>query len=184
VLLEKSAGRSDAWLPTAELRRAQALAQLRRWEEASQLAQTIASRYPNFSEQYEADYLVGRAFAAQANFEAARQWYAKAIAGATAAESETAAMAQWMLAETYFHQEKYPQALAEYLKVDPQSARWHEAALLQAGKSEEAVGHWQAAGEYYQKLLDQYPAGQLSAEATRRLGAARERAASQPTARK
>ena len=184
VLLEKAAGRDDAWLPTAELRRAQALAQLRRWDEASQIAQSIATRYPNFSEPYEADYLVGRAFAAQANFDAARQWYAKAIEGAAAAGSETAAMAQWMLGESYFHQEKYPEALAEYLKVDAKSPRWHSAALLQAGKAEEAQGGWQAAADYYQKLLEQYPDGQLSAEATRRLGAARERAASQPTARK
>jgi cellulose synthase operon protein C len=184
VLLDKAAGRTDAWLPTAELRRAQALAQLRRWDEASQIAQTLATRYPNFGEAYEADYLVGRAFAAQANFDAAREWYAKAIAGAAAAGSETAAMAQWMLGESYFHQEKYSEALAEYLRVDEQSPRWHGAALLQAGKAEEALGHWQAAADRYQKLLEQYPDGQLSAEATRRLGAARERAASQPTARK
>ncbi len=184
VLLDKAAGRTDAWLPTAELRRAQSLAQLRRWDEASQIAETIASRYPNFSEPYEADYLVGRAFAAQANFDAARRWYAKAIEGAAAAGSETAAMAQWMLGESYFHQEKYPEALAEYLRVDAQSPRWHGAALLQAGKAEEAQGGWQAAADYYQKLIEQYPDGQLSAEATRRLAAARERAASQPTARK
>ena len=93
-------------------------------------------------------------------------------------------MAQWMLGESYFHQEKYPEALAEYLKVDEQSPRWHGAALLQAGKAEEVQGHWQAAADHYQKLLERYPDGQLSAEATRRLGAARERAASQPTARK
>jgi TolA-binding protein len=176
ALSAKTRENSAAWLATAELRRAQSLAQLRRWSEASEVAQGIQQRFPDFPQSYEADYIVGRAFAAQADFDGARTWYAKAVDAPGAAETETAAMARWMIGESYFHQEQYAPALDEYLKVGEQFPHWHSAALLQAGKSQEALGRWQAAAEMYQQLIERYPDGQLHAEATRRLTAARQRA--------
>ncbi len=115
-------------------------------------------------------------------FSAARQWYAKAIAAG--GDSETAAMARWMTGESYFHQENYAAALAEYLQVGDRYPRWHAAALLQAGKAEEAVSDWQSAAKQYEQLLERYPNSELSAEATRRLTAARQQAAARPAAPK
>jgi TolA-binding protein len=85
-----------------------------------------------------------------------------------------------MLGESFFHQEDHARALAEYLKVDDRFPRWHAAALLQAGKCAEAVGRWSAAAEHYARLLEKYPTCDLSAEATRRLSAARGRASGPP----
>ncbi len=184
ALAKKTAELNDTWLPTAELRRAQALAQLRRWNEALAVAEKIAARFPNFPEQYEVNYLLGRAYAAQADFDSARQWYKKTLEAPEAVGSETAAMARWMLGESYFHQEKYPQALAEYLQVDGHFPHWHAAALLQSGKAEQAQGQWKRAADFYQKLLELYPDSELNAEANRRLVAMRQRLASGPTARK
>ncbi len=178
---EKAQGRSDAWLPTAELRRAQALAQSKQWAEAASTAKSIAIQFPDFAQQYEADYLIGRASAAQAEFDEARSWYAKAIAAPNAAGTETAAMAQWMTGESYFHQQQYAAALDEYLKVGPEHARWHAAALLQAGKSQEALGRWQDAATAYGDLGQQYPDSPLAAEAMQRLTAARTRATAVPS---
>ena len=50
-------------------------------------------------------------------------------------------MAQWMIGESFFHQEKYAEALAEYLRVDDRYPfpRWQAAALLQAGKCHERL---------------------------------------------
>jgi cellulose synthase operon protein C len=121
--------------------------------------------------------VVARAFAAQADFDAARTWYAKVIEAPGAAETETATMARWMVGESYFHQEQFAPAIDEYLKVGEQFPRWHSAALLQAGKAQESLGRWQTAAELYQQLVQRYPDGQLHAEAARRLSAARQRAA-------
>lgn len=178
---EKAKGRTDAWLPTAELRRAQAMAQTKQWSEAAEAAKGISARFPEFAQQYEADYLVGRAAAAQAEFDEARTWYAKAIAAANAAGTDTAAMAQWMTGESYFHQQQYQAALDEYLKVGPEHARWHAAALLQAGKSQEALGRWQDATTSFTELTRQHPDSPLAAEAMQRLTAARARAAATPS---
>jgi TolA-binding protein len=181
ALREKTRENSAPWVATAELRRAQSLAQLHRWSEASEAAQALQQRFPQFAQSHEADYIVGRAFAAQADFDAAREWYAREIAAPAAAGSETAAMAQWMIGESYFHQEQYEHALSEYQKVGEGFPRWHSAALLQAGKAQESLGRWQAASELYQQLIDRYPDGQLHAEAVQRLGAAQQRAANSPS---
>jgi len=63
---------TQPWAASAELRRAQALAQQKQWDEAVDVAGQIPARFPNFAEVYEVDYLVGRAKAAQADFAAAR----------------------------------------------------------------------------------------------------------------
>jgi TolA-binding protein len=177
MLSEKTKQNPAPWVATAELRRAQTLAQLHRWSDASEAARAIPQRFPEFPQSYEADYILGRSSAAQADFDAAREWYAKVIEAPAAAGTETAAMARWMVGESYFHQEQYAKALAEYQKVGEKFARWHSAALLQAGKAQESLGQWQAASELYQKLIDRYPEGQLHAEAVQRLGAAQQRAA-------
>ena len=59
---------------------------------------------PDFEEQYEADYVIGRCLANQADFEAARKAYRQVINVARRAKTETAAMAQWLIGESYFHQ--------------------------------------------------------------------------------
>lgn len=181
-LAAASKDRPEAWSALAELRRAQALAQLKRWDEALEVAHDIADRFPNFDQQHEADYLIGRGLAAQADFAAARESYAKVIASSRAATTETAAMARWMIGETFFHQEKYAEALAEYLRVDERYPfpRWQSAALLQAGKCHESLGQWQSAVAVYQRLLKTYPSSEFRGEAGERLAEASKRLARQP----
>lgn len=172
----------EAWSAVAELRRAQALAQLKRWDEALEVAREIASRFPNFDQQHEADYLIGRGLAAQADFAAARESYAKVIASPRSATTETAAMAQWMIGESFFHQERYAEALAEYLRVEERYPfpRWQSAALLQAGKCHESLGQWQSAVAAYQRLLKTYPTSDFCSEAGERLAEANKRLVKNP----
>jgi tetratricopeptide (TPR) repeat protein len=89
-------------------------------------------------------------------------------------------MARWMIGESYFHQENYAAALAEYSKVDEQTSfpRWQAAALLQAGKCHELLGEWRLAVEVYGRLLKTLPQSDLCAEATRRSEAAGQHASS------
>lgn len=169
-----------------ELRCAQSLAQLKKWNEAGQIAAGIEMRFVDFERQHEVDYLVGRCRAAAADFDGAREAYRKAIASPRATGSETQAIAQWMLAETYFHQEDYRTALTEYDHLDEtcKFPRWHAAALLQSGKCREHLGQWSAAVETYEQLLKKYPDSEFSAEANERREIARNRYAAESATRK
>ena len=107
----------------------------------------------------------------QADFAAAREHYARVIRSEHAGKSETAAMAQWMVGESYFHQENYRAALAEYLRVEILYAypRWQAAALLQAGKCQERLGQWKEAAQTYARLVKVYPKSDVVADAASRL---------------
>lgn len=170
---------AEPWSAMAELRRAQSLVELKEWSDVLEVARQIGGRFPNFEHQHEVDYLVGRALAAQADMNGAREAYARVVASPRGGNTQTAAMAQWMIGESYFHQENYRAALAEYAKVDARYpfARWQAAALLQRGKCHELLGQWPAAVEAYERLLQQHPAGDFSAEARERLAAAQQRIA-------
>ncbi len=164
-------GRQEAWLAIVPLRHAQALAHLKRWHEASEVAAKIEAAYPNFAQQFEADYLIGRCLAAEADLQGARDAYAKVIRSPTGAKTETAAMAQLMIAETYWHQKNFTAALQEYLRVEILYAypTWQALALLQAGKCHQQLGQWQQAAELYARLLKVYPNEDAAKEASQRL---------------
>jgi TolA-binding protein len=151
------------------LRRAQLCALRGEWDLASRLASTVAALCSDFGQQHEVDYLLGRCAAARAEFQQAREHYHLAIA--QAGHSETAAMAQWMIGETFFHQKDYDRAIREYLRIDLlyDFPRWRAAALLEAAKCSQLRDQAEQAAELYTKLLDKYPESSLAAEAANRL---------------
>jgi TolA-binding protein len=179
VLAESAKGTQAAWLAMAPLRRAQVLAQQKRWDEALALAATIEKEFPTFAQQYEADYLIGRCHAASARFEEARASYQKVTRSATGGKTETAAMAQWMIGESYFHQKEYDAAVKEYLRVEILYAypRWQASALVQAGKAYEAAGKWTDAVKTYAQVLQKYAKTPGADEASNRLRVLRQRLA-------
>jgi TolA-binding protein len=179
ALSKASGARGQAWSAAAQLRRAQALVQLKQWHEALEVARALAAQSPDFDQQYEVDYVIGRCLAAQADLAGARAAYEKVVLSPRAAQSETAALAQWMIGETYFHQEDYSAALTEYEKTlrEFPTARVCAAALLQAGKCHELLGHWDAAVAAYRQLMEKYPTSELSTEAARRVELAQARVA-------
>jgi len=161
----------ETWLAMVPLRRAQILAIDRNWTDAYELASTIERDYPGFDRQYEADYLLGRCLAARAEFEAARAAYRRAIDSPQGAKTETAAMAQWMIGETFFHQKNYAAAVREYLRVEIlyDYPRWQAAALVQAGKCYEQLGQPGEARKLYQRVAQDYPVRPFVEEAKGRL---------------
>ena len=168
----------EKWLPMVALRQAQILALEKKWAEALDLAQQIAAKHPNFEQQYEVDYLIGRCLANEGRFDDARAAYRKVTRSESGGKTETAAMAQWMIGESYFHQKNYEAALREYLRVEILYAypTWQAAALLQAGKCHEFLGEWKQASELYAKLLKTYPETTFAEEASKRLREAQTRA--------
>ncbi len=171
-------GRTDSWLAMVPLRRSQVLAHQGAWAEAFDTAHEIAAQYPNFRQQYEVDYLLGRAHASRAEFDKAREAYERVIRSPTGGRSETAAMAQWMIGETYFLQKKYTEAIKAYHRVEGLYAypQWQSASLLQAGKCHEMLGRWKEAINLYSQILKDYQETDYSEEASRRLRVAQQRA--------
>ncbi|MCS7304044.1 MAG: tetratricopeptide repeat protein [Thermoguttaceae bacterium] len=145
--------------PLVALRQAQLLAHQRRWDEVLQAATRIREQYPQFDQLYEADYLLGRALAMKARFDEAREAFQRVIRSPQGAKTETAAMAQWYIGETYFHQRDYQTALRAYLLVEVLYAypEWQALALLEAARCHQMLGQADQAQKLYQRLLADFP---------------------------
>ena len=107
----------------------------------------------------------------------AREAYTKVLRSPQGGKTETAAMAQWMIGETFFHQENYESAIAAYLRVEILYAypKWQAGALLQAGKCQETLGRWKDAVDTHARLIQTYPDTEFTDEAKRRLSVAQQR---------
>jgi len=174
-LAQSTADDRENWVGMIALRRSQVRAHKKQWAEALEIASGIAKRFPNFNQQYEADYVIGRALAMQARFEDARQAYRRVTRSADGSSTETAAMAQWMIGETYFHQKDYRAAIREYLRLEVLYAypKWQSAALLQAGKCYELLGQADQAQQLYARIMKEFAETSFANEAARRLRTAR-----------
>ena len=95
------------------------------------------------------------------------------ILSAAGAKTETAAMAQWMIGETYFHQKNYQAALREYLRLEILYAYpdWQAAALLEAGKCHQRLGEATQAAELYRQILKDYSKTSFAEQAAKQLSA-------------
>jgi len=177
-LARDTQGQDDTWLAIIPLRRAQVLAQQRKWAAAYALVENLAEKHPGFSQQYEADYLMGRCLANQARFDDARAAYERVVNSPHGRRTETAAMAQWNIGETYFHQKDYENAIRAYSRVELlyDFPRWQALSLLQAGKCYEMLGKWDEAIDSYRQIAEQFPNTEATGEAARRLQVASERA--------
>ncbi len=164
----------------SQLRQAQCLAALKKWKQAQELVEAATAQFPNFQLAYEFDYLRGRCLAAKALFAEARVAYLAVTRSSAGNKTETAAMAQWMIGETYFHQQEFETAIREYLKVEILYAHplWQSASLLQAGKCHERLGQYGQAAELFARLAKDYPDSPHAADALERMPLAKQRAAS------
>jgi TolA-binding protein len=165
----------EPWTAVVPLREAQSLAQLGRWDEALAAAQPIGRDYPLFPQQHEADYSVGRSLAGLGRFREAREAYERVLRSPQGGKTETAAMAQWMIGESYFHQRDYEAALRAYLRVESLFAyrQWQAAALLQAGKCYEQLKRPIQAKGLYERIVKEYSDTPYGPQAEERLRATR-----------
>jgi TolA-binding protein len=163
----------EPWWAAACLRAAQALVHLRRWNEAQQAAEQLLAQAAAFPRAYEAHYVLGRCYAARALFDEARACYRRVVSSPLGGKTETAAMAQWMIGETYFHQRDYTAAVREYLRVEIlyDFPAWQAAALLQAGKCCEKLGKLDEAAAHYRRVVEQFADTEFREPAAQRLQA-------------
>lgn len=166
------------WVAMVLLRSAQVAAHQNRWLDAIESARSVAARFPEFRLQHEADYMIGRALSARGRFSEARDAFGRVIRSPLGSHTETAAMAQWMIGESFFHQKEFRYALRAYQRVISLHAypRWQSAALLQSGKCHEALGEWQQALKQYAELIQQHPTSEFAEVASSRMRIARREA--------
>ena len=178
---------TDVWRTLVPLRRAQIMAWRNEWPEALAAAQAVIDEQPDFRRRYEADYVVGRALMALARLDEARTAFQRVVDDPHGSASETAAMAQWMIGETYLHQRQYREAIRAYLKVELlyDYDHWRATALLQTAACYECLQEPEEARRIYQQLIDQFPQFEQQQTAAQRLQAleqAEHRNASAPSA--
>lgn len=165
------------WRPIALLRRAQLAAIAENWEGTRELCEQLRQQYQDFKQDYEVDYLLGRYYSSKGDFVQSREAYQRVIRSPRGSQTETAAMAQWMIGETYFHQDEYRHAIEAYHRVETlyNFPHWKAAALLQSGKCHERMNQPKHAVTLYAQLLKELPDSEYADEASRRMNVARQR---------
>jgi TolA-binding protein len=180
-LVSNCVGTAEPWVPMVSLRRAQLAGRREEWQEVLRLVEELDRKYPEFELAYECDYLRGRALAGRGEMSAARAAYGEVLENEWAMGTETAAMAQWMIGETHFHQRNYEIAVIEYARVIERNAlpEWQARAALQAGKCAELSGQWEKATECYADALERWQGTSSEKQLTARLRWSQERVAQQ-----
>ncbi len=167
-----------AWYPRLWILLAEVRFRKKDYAGVEQAVTELKQRLPNGPLLYQAEEVLGRCFKQQAEFDKARAAFQRAIADPTSFRTETAAKSQFLLAETYFLQEKWLDAFRAYMKVYSNYAAypsWQAAALLQAGKCDEQQGEWKTAAQTYEQLITEFPQSTHIAEAKKRQENARKR---------
>jgi TolA-binding protein len=103
--------------------------------------------------------VLGRTYKNQAKFDEARAVFKQVTDDPIAARTETAAKAQFMIAETYLAQKDYKAALENYLKVDIlyDFPEWQAPALFQAAACDKELGDWPQVVRDYETLIAKFP---------------------------
>ena len=106
----------------------------------------------------------------KARFTEARAYYHEVVSSNDARRTETAAMAQWMIGEAFFHQKRFDEAIRAYLRVDIlySHRKWRAAALLQAAKCFELENELQKADEPYSRVLAEFADTPFATQANER----------------
>ncbi|MFG0335212.1 MAG: tetratricopeptide repeat protein [Maioricimonas sp. JB049] len=166
---------ASVWLLLAEAR-------LRNKDYAGveQTAADFRTANPESPLLYQADEILGRSYKNRAMFAEARDAFARVTNSQTGRRTETAAKAQFHLAETHLIEKDFDAALREYYKVytSYQFPEWQAPALFQAARSDEALGNWDGAVKSYEKLVAEFPESQFAKDAVPRLEIARQKSGS------
>ncbi|TWU06800.1 tol-pal system protein YbgF [Symmachiella macrocystis] len=163
------------WFPSVWLLLAEIHLQEKRYDDVAATVAEFRAASPKSPYLYQADEVLGRSLNNQAKFDEAREAFRRVTESESGQKTETAAKSQFILANTYFHQKDYEQAIAELLKVDIlyDFPEYQSASLLSVGMCEEKLNRWDKAAEAYEDLLKRFPESKHAESAKARLADAR-----------
>ena len=152
------------------LRIGQIKAEQSRWNLVAVVYQRGVDEFVDHPDMFQLHFLMGRREMARGKFNDAREHFLQ-VANLKDKAGELAAQSQWLIGETYFHQENYQQAITEYYLVESRFpvSEWHAAALLQAGKCYEKLGETTPASKLYRYVIQQEPGSGYAEQAAKRL---------------
>jgi len=170
-LAELTKESKETWIAMVPLRRAQLRSHRQQWTQVLKTLEHFDREFSDFPLQYEVDYLRGRAQAGLGEMTLARQNYQRVLGSEAAQGTTTATMAQWMIGETFFHQNDYTRARLAYRKVIDQHTQpeWQARAALQAGKCWELEQNWEKARAVYATALQQWQGSESADQLEARL---------------
>lgn len=148
----------------------------KKYDELEPLVTELRQRPMKSPFLHQAEEVLGRGYKQQAppKFDEARMAFERVVSDPAAFRTETAAKSQFLIGETFFLQEKWPEAFIAYQKVfnNYDFPDWQAAALLQSGKCDEQQQQWKEAAATYKLLLEKFPKSMHADEAKQRQEAA------------
>lgn len=156
----------EVWLLQAEA----ALLQ-KDYAKIGERVEELRKRSPASKVIHRGDLLIGRSLENQAKFPEAREAYLRVIESETGKGTETAAEAQFRIAESYLKQNNFEAALKEYYKVYAgyDAPTFESAALYQAARSDISMKQWKGAVQTFKILLDEFPESEHVKDAKKQL---------------
>ena len=152
------------------LRQAQCLAQLRRWDELESALDRLEAAAPLASHKHDLDYLRGRCLIQRGRYDAARKRLEQVVRSADGGHSETAAMAQWLIGESWMLQKDYSKAIAAYELVQIYDyPLWKSAALMQEAKCLERSGQLTQSLLRYARIVQEFPDSKFARAASEKI---------------
>lgn len=143
----------------AALRSAQSLAQQGDFSAARRSAEKASAKFPDFADAYEFDYLIGQCAFVQGEYAEARLAFERVVQSPAARRAGTSLLAQEAIASTFFVQEDYESAAAEFAKLQSEGvpSSYRAKALHYSALCYEHLGRKEHAESLYQRLVDRYP---------------------------
>jgi tetratricopeptide (TPR) repeat protein len=162
---------APVWWPEVWLLLAEADYGLKDYSALEDVVADFKSRLPESPLLYRADAILGRSLENRARFPEARAAYLRVVDSESGRGTETAAEAQFRIAESYLKENNLPEALKAYYKVYAgyDAPRYEAAALYQAASCDVSLKHFREAAESYRKLLEEFPQSEFTEKAKSRL---------------
>ncbi|MEM9351615.1 MAG: tetratricopeptide repeat protein [Planctomycetota bacterium] len=159
------------------LRLGQLAARRQQWTRALEYVEAVEA--DGFELSPELRYLRGRARAGRGEFPAARDAYRRVLSEPQAEGQPIAAMAQWMIGETFFHQRDFERARLELRRVidEHDQPEWQARAALEIGKTHEMAGDWARASVVYDEAIERWPGSPVEEQLRGRVSHTRDRVA-------
>lgn len=170
-MLTQTAATTPPWWEAVWLLQGECFLQLKDYTKLSEVIEDLRNRSPESKVIHRGDLLLGRSHENQAKFEEARAAYTRVIDSKSGNGTETAAEAQFRIAESYLKQNNFETALKEYYKVYAgyDAPAFEAAALYQAGRSDAKMKSWKGAVQTFRILLQEFPESEYVTDAKKQL---------------